>query len=739
MTLAYANANVSRDGSGAVVNDKVITANAAVAAAGTDLANYAVSYVSNTASTITPYVANLVGGRVYDATTAVNASVLTLGTLVGSEGLSLSGSGVLADKNVGTGKVVGLGSLALVNGTGLASNYTLVGGSILADVTPASLAVTTSDVVKTYDGNLSVAGATVAPTPVVKAGSNTQLFGNDTLNGGSYAFTDVNAGSGNRTVTVAGVVANDGNGGANYIISYASNTTSTITPAALTVSALAQTKVYDGTMSVPSLALGTGYSVLGLVGSESLTGVTLAYANANVSRNGSGVVLNDKVITANGAVAAVGTNLANYAVSYVGNAASTITPAPLKVTLSDLSKIYDSLTSATGTPIVVADGATRLIGSATLSGGTFTFVSPDAGTNKTVQISGVTVNDGNNGGNYAIAYVPNTNSTITRRLVSLSAAKVFDGTTDLAGWVTILTGISGQTLGYTEAKSFSAEVMALDNYISQITLSDSLSAKASNYILPVLSAANAPVQIVLPLPSMLKNPTTYDKLSAPASQPVSNLTTNPVIIETSTTSANTGTSTATTSGTTAVASGTSTGGTSTATTSGTTAVASGTTSGGTSTATTSGTTAVASGTTSGGTSTTTTGSTTAVATGASADTASSGTSDASSGGASTGSIAQSAGFISVDPLDPPAIERGATFEVQIPVTAFRHTNENAQIALKVELPEGGSLPAWISFDPLRDTLSGTAPEGVSDFAVVVTATDERGGVIKATINLHFSR
>jgi uncharacterized membrane protein len=331
----------------------------------------------------------------------------------------------------------------------------------------------------------------------------------------------------------------------------------------------------------------------------------------------------------------------------------------------------------------------------------------------------VTVNDGNNGGNYAIAYVPNTNSTITRRLVSLSAAKVFDGTTDLAGWVTILTGISGQTLGYTEAKSFSAEVMALDNYISQITLSDSLSAKASNYILPVLSAANAPVQIVLPLPSMLKNPTTYDKLSAPASQPVSNLTTNPVIVETSTTSANTGTSTATTSGTTAVASGTSTGGTSTATTSGTTAVASGTTSGGTSTA--------------------TTGSTTAVATGASADTASSGTSDASSGGASTGSIAQSAGFISVDPLDPPAIERGATFEVQIPVTAFRHTNENAQIALKVELPEGGSLPAWISFDPLRDTLSGTAPEGVSDFAVVVTATDERGGVIKATINLHFSR
>jgi hypothetical protein len=682
-----------------VLSDKLITVNAAVATAGTDLANYAIRYVGNTESTITPYVANLVGGRVYDATTAVNASVLTIGTLVGSEGLSLSGSGVLNNKDVGTGKVVGLGSLTLVNGTGLASNYTLVGGSILADVTPASLTVTTSDVVKTYDGNLSVAGATVSPTPVVKAGSNTQLFGTDTLNGGSYAFTNSNAGSGNRTVTVSGVVANDGNSGANYVISYASNTTSTINLAALTISALVQTKVYDGTTSVTSQALGTGYSVLGLVGSESLSGVTLAYANANVSRNGSGAVLSDKLITVNAAVATAGTDLANYAIRYVGNTESTITPAPLKVTLSDLSKVYDSLTAAIGTPIVVADGITRLIGSATLSGGTFTFVNPDAGTRKTVQLSNVIVNDGNNGGNYAIAYVPNTNSSITPRLVSLSASKVFDGTTDLTGWVAINTGISGQTLGYTGARSSSAEVTALANFIAQITLSDSQSAKASNYMLPALDPVNAPVKLALPPSSMLAMPAAYERVSVTASQPMTNLTTNTAIVTTSGNSVNTGTSSTTSTGATAVTTGTTSGGTSTTASSGTTAVASG----------------------------------------ASAETASVGTSNASSGSASTGSVAQSAGFVSVDPLEPPAIEAGATFEVQIPVTGFRHTNENAQIALRVELAEGGPLPDWISFNSVSSVLSGTAPEGATDFTVVVIATDESGSEIKLPINLHFSK
>ena len=434
VTLAYTNANVSRNGGGAVLSDKTIAASTAVAGASTQLSDYAISYVNNTTSAITPYVVSLTGGRVYDATTDVAASALTIGTLVGVETLGLAGAGTLGDKNIGQNKAVGLGTLTLISGTGLASNYTLLDGSRTATITPASLTLTTSDVVKTYDGGLSVADARVTAAPIVKAGSNTQLFGLDSVSGGSYAFTSARAGSGNRTVTVAGVTVNDGNNGQNYAVTYASNTTSTIDPKALTVTALSQTKVYDSNTSVASSALNVGYSVSGLVGSESLSGVTLAYTNANVSRNGGGAVLSDKTIAASTAVAGASTQLSDYAISYVNNTTSAITP----------------------------------------------------------------------------------------KLVSLSAAKVYDGNTDLSGSVAVKTGIVGEVLGYSNAQANSAEVGAVGNYIRQIVLVSSLTSSASNYILPILDASTAPVLISMPLPSSVTMSATYDRLevaNAPTSIP----------------------------------------------------------------------------------------------------------------------------------------------------------------------------------------------------------------------------
>ena len=52
------------------------------------------------------------------------------GTLQGGETLTLSGSGTVGDENVANGQAVTLGSLALVNGTGLASNYSLNSASL---------------------------------------------------------------------------------------------------------------------------------------------------------------------------------------------------------------------------------------------------------------------------------------------------------------------------------------------------------------------------------------------------------------------------------------------------------------------------------------------------------------------------------------------------------------------------------------------------------------------------------
>jgi len=93
------------------------------------------------ALTITPYLVNLTGVRIFDGTANVAAGIFTLGDLVGNETLTLSGTGTLANAFVGSGRTVNLGSLTLGNGThgGLASNYTLSGGHHVADITPAAL------------------------------------------------------------------------------------------------------------------------------------------------------------------------------------------------------------------------------------------------------------------------------------------------------------------------------------------------------------------------------------------------------------------------------------------------------------------------------------------------------------------------------------------------------------------------------------------------------------------------
>ncbi|SFQ89893.1 filamentous hemagglutinin family N-terminal domain-containing protein, partial [Halopseudomonas formosensis] len=131
------------------IGNKTVTVSDVTVEDGNGGANYTVTYEDNTTSTINPFVINLSGSRVYDGGVDVEADVLTLGSLVGDETLSLSGTGFMADKHVGDGKVFQLGSLSLGDGDqgGLASNYTLEGGSHSVTITPAQLHISTSDII----------------------------------------------------------------------------------------------------------------------------------------------------------------------------------------------------------------------------------------------------------------------------------------------------------------------------------------------------------------------------------------------------------------------------------------------------------------------------------------------------------------------------------------------------------------------------------------------------------------
>lgn len=307
------------------VGNKIVTVANVTINDGNGSNNYTITYADNTTSTISPYVIDLRGHRVYDGSRAVGAEILSLGSLVGSEMLTLLGSGLMGDRHVGDGKILQLDTLTLADGTngGLASNYTLIGGNHSVDITPATLIISTSNISKIYDGVTDAVGNAVAT-------GGTQLFHNDRLSGGVFAFSDKNVGLGNKTVTVSDVIVEDGNKGKNYSISYQHNTTSSITPATLIANAGAveASRVYDGTTQAAVISHG---SLSGLIGSDEveLLLINTNYADKHV---GSGKRVS-------GTYSISGADAGNYVLTDIDFVAhASITPRLIRVVADDKHK-----------------------------------------------------------------------------------------------------------------------------------------------------------------------------------------------------------------------------------------------------------------------------------------------------------------------------------------------------------------------------------------------------------------
>ena len=93
---------------------------------------------------------NVIRHQIYNGTTTVSSGDLTIGNLVGSETLNLSGSGTVVSKDVGSNKSVTDVSFALANNAGLAANYTI--GTKTFNITRQAITIDGS---KVYDGNTS--------------------------------------------------------------------------------------------------------------------------------------------------------------------------------------------------------------------------------------------------------------------------------------------------------------------------------------------------------------------------------------------------------------------------------------------------------------------------------------------------------------------------------------------------------------------------------------------------------
>ena len=420
--------------------------------------------------------------KVYDGNSAAALSGGTLSGLVGAETLGMTGQGgTFSDKNAATCKAVSVTGSTLVDGTGLASNYTVSNPlGLTASITQKALTVSgMSAADKVYDGNAAAA---------LSGGTLSGLVGAETLGltGQSGAFSDQNAANG-KTVTVSGTSLVDGTGMAgNYTVSNPVGLSASINKKTLTVNGMtAVDKVYDGSTAAQL----SGGKLVGLVGSETLglAGQRGAFVDKNAASG--------KTVTVSGTTLVDGTGLAsNYAVSNPVALTANITRATIGMVNGIVAnnKVYDGNTTVTlNTTGAGFDG--KVAGDLlTVSGASGAFSDKNAATGKTVAISGVTLT-GIDAGNYDLASSnasASANIAAATLLVTASGIdKVYDGTLNAA--VSLVDNrMSGDALAVVGGASFADKNAASGKVVSvnAVTLSGK---DAANYVVGNIAATTA--------------------------------------------------------------------------------------------------------------------------------------------------------------------------------------------------------------------------------------------------------
>ena len=214
--------------------------------------DYVVTFVSNTSGAITPasLTATITAAnKVYNGSTVAVVQPTLSGTVFSGDQVSLiNGTATFASRNTGAWTVTDAG-LGLSGAA--AGNYTVNGtATATATITAMPITVAATYCNKVYDGT-----TTAASLPAITAGS---LATGDTA-AFSETFDTKNEGVG-KTLTPSGSV-NDGNGGNNYAVSFASAAAGGIFPRSITVTAAKNTKTYDGTTSAAAAPTITGGSL----------------------------------------------------------------------------------------------------------------------------------------------------------------------------------------------------------------------------------------------------------------------------------------------------------------------------------------------------------------------------------------------------------------------------------------------------------------------------------------------
>ena len=438
VTGTFADADV---GTGIAITGGPLLASNLTPTGGAVLSNYTLPSSDNGTGSITPAIIALTGTRVYNGATDVAATIFgTAGTIAGvnGENLILSGSTVLPNKNVGTQTLASRGSLALNDGTGAASNYTLLGGADTVSVTKLGITVTATAADRAYNGNTTATGVVFASGGVLSGDS---LSFSDS----SALFTTKNVGTG-ITVNVAGIAAS-GAGAGNYSVNATTSTTASITPAVVNLSGA---RTYDANTDANATIFGTGGTLTTGIGSETLL---LSGSGTLTSKNVGSETLSSlgNLALGNGS----GGGLASNYTLIGGTDAANIAKLSITATGTAANKVYDRTTAAT----VLTLGASGVLAgdTVTFANTGATFSSNSAANGKTVTIAGIT-DGGADAGNYTLS---NSSTTTTANITKLGITvtgtagnKAYNGNTTATGIVLASSGVlAGDSLTYSNSSA----------------------------------------------------------------------------------------------------------------------------------------------------------------------------------------------------------------------------------------------------------------------------------------------
>ena len=448
-----------------------------VSLAGADSGNYTAATTGSATATISPKALAVSGitaaDRDYDGTTTATANtaaaVLT-GKLAG-DNLSVSATGTFADKHVGVGKVVTLASS--YSGADLI-NYSITDqASTTATISPKALTVTPdSGQTQLYDGNV--------PAPTLTYTSDSLATG-DSFSG-DLALIGATRNVGSYAIAQNTLAISDGNGGANYSLTYTGGVNYTVTAKPVTITPDSdQTQVYDGNVPAPALT----YSNDPLAVGDSISGaLALTAATRNV---GSYAISQGTVAVSDGN----GGN--NYSLSVDPSVTYTVTPAPLTITAQTDDRAYNGTTSSSAVPVVTG----TLYGSDNLSDLLQVYEDKNVGTGKTLNVTGYTVNDGNSGNNYSVTTATDNTGSITGKLLTAgltgTVEKVYDGTvtaTPSSGSYTLTGLFEGDTVSVSGSGSYDNRNVGTGKTVS-VTGMTLDGADAANYALASTTASAA--------------------------------------------------------------------------------------------------------------------------------------------------------------------------------------------------------------------------------------------------------